>query len=162
MAGFAETCAQAGMDDYLIKPLEEDALMDALQRWLPGRAKSRGGVASMPIVEEAGLLDLARLRKMCRDNDAQVRETLELFLSSTESLLETLRQAVTDQDALLAARQAHQIRGAAVYLGAETMADQARATENAAKDLDWPLTGEALEDLEAAFIAVRLEIERRT
>jgi PAS domain S-box-containing protein len=32
MSGYAETCRQAGMDDYLTKPLREDDLADALQR----------------------------------------------------------------------------------------------------------------------------------
>ena len=33
-----ERCRQAGMDDYLAKPVRPEALRDMLQRYLPGGA----------------------------------------------------------------------------------------------------------------------------
>ncbi|MBI5331875.1 MAG: response regulator [Betaproteobacteria bacterium] len=159
MPGFADTCAQAGMDDCLLKPLKEAALAAVLERWLPGRSVSRTPPQPAPIpAERSGLIDLPRLHKLCRGNPMQMRETLDLFVSSTETLLEALSQAIVNRDAAQTARQAHQIRGAAAYLGAEAVAEQAQRTESAAKAADWDSVNEALEDLEAAFIAVRLEI----
>jgi CheY-like chemotaxis protein len=35
MAGDREACLEAGMDDYLAKPVKPDALRDALARYLP-------------------------------------------------------------------------------------------------------------------------------
>ncbi len=32
MAGYRETCIEAGMDDYVTKPVNRDALAEALQR----------------------------------------------------------------------------------------------------------------------------------
>ena len=37
MAGDRELCLQAGMNDYLAKPITKDALSDALQRNLPSQ-----------------------------------------------------------------------------------------------------------------------------
>jgi HPt (histidine-containing phosphotransfer) domain-containing protein len=74
-------------------------------------------------------------------------------------LLGDLANAVNMRDAGQAARQAHQIKGAAAYLGAEEITRLASETETLAKARDWGPCAEALEDLEAAFISVRLEIE---
>jgi len=35
MAGDRERCLQAGMDDYLSKPLRKEDLMAVLERWVP-------------------------------------------------------------------------------------------------------------------------------
>jgi len=59
-----------------------------------------------------------------------------------------------------AARQAHQIKGAAAYLGAGEITDLAAAVETAAMAGDQAAGANNLEDLEAAFIRIRLEIER--
>lgn len=164
MEGFDEECRQAGMDGILIKPLQAQELTDALAHWLPHRARERSGRAPEPesmfhTPGEPRLFDLGKIRKICRDDPARIQEMLELFLHSTESLLDTLSQSIRAQDALLAARQAHQIQGAAAYLGARDMARHAQATEQRAWAGDCPGCVEHMEELESAFIALRLEIE---
>ena len=163
MVGYDAVCREAGMDDYLTKPIREEELVAALARQLPGRAlETRDAAAAAPEPEPlptAQGFDAAKLRRVCRNDEAQVREMLSLFVSSTESLLSELAQALARRDASLTARQAHQIKGAAAYIGAEDVARLASEAETQAKAQDWPGCTDALEDLEAAFISVRLEIQ---
>ena len=84
---------------------------------------------------------------------------LGLFVSSTEGLLEELARALERKDATLAARQAHQIKGASSYLGAAEVTSLAAEAETRAKAGELDACRVALEDLEAAFISVRLEID---
>jgi DNA-binding response OmpR family regulator len=35
MTGAREKCIEAGMDDYIAKPVKLDDLVEALQKWLP-------------------------------------------------------------------------------------------------------------------------------
>jgi PAS domain S-box-containing protein len=177
MAGYAETCAQAGMDGYLAKPLREHELLEALARWLPAHTPGEGRRDTDPAaidtaapaparVDDAqpaapDLIDLAKLRRICRGNDAQIDEMLHLFVASSESLLAELAAAVEQRDAARTLRHAHQIKGAAAYLGIEAMAGLAAEVEEAARGGDWAACLTAQEDLEAAFIAVRLRIDTR-
>ncbi|MGA3362691.1 MAG: ATP-binding protein [Solirubrobacteraceae bacterium] len=43
MAGDRERCLQAGMDDYIAKPVRSQALVEMLQRWVPDSRSSGGG-----------------------------------------------------------------------------------------------------------------------
>jgi PAS domain S-box-containing protein len=161
MVGYDAVCREAGMDDYLTKPIREEELVAALARQLPGRAVIEDAQAETEIDEAPSRsgLDIAKLRRVCRNDPAQVNEMLRLFVSSTEGLLTDLANAVNKRDPGQAARQAHQIKGAAAYLGAEEITRLASETETLAKAQDWGPCTEALEDLEAAFISIRLEIE---
>jgi PAS domain S-box-containing protein len=163
MVGYDAVCREAGMDDYLTKPIREEELVAALARQLPGRAVIEEARVETAIQEASAAhgFDVVKLRRVCRNDEAQVREMLHLFVSSTEGLLGDLSNAVSMRDAGQAARQAHQIKGAAAYLGAEEITRLASETETLAKARDWGPCAEALEDLEAAFISVRLEIENR-
>lgn len=163
MPGYDETCRQAGMDDYLAKPLKEADLAQALMRWLPDRAgpatKPSGTLSAAAEAASEGCFDIEKLRRICRNDERQVTEMLRLFINSTEDLLANLAHAVESRDAVQTARQAHQIKGAAAYMGAESMTELASETETQAKAADWEACMAAQEDLEAAFIAVRLAME---
>lgn len=171
MADFAQTCLQAGMDAVLIKPLSDEDLLASLSHWLPQRvrtravkppspdqAQSRTSIDSMSFAPR--LFDLGKVHKLCRNDPAQVREMLELFISSSEPLLDALSRSILAKDAPQAARQAHQIKGAAAYLGALGMTRHAGATEERARAGDCPGCIEHMEELESAFIALRLEMEK--
>ncbi len=168
MAGFERTCLEAGMDGVLIKPLRETELVAALGQWLPGRSKLFGEQLPLPIPAkhsyasahpEPQLFHAEKIRKLCHGDPVRIEEMLQLFISSTEPLLESLGRAIRAGNTAQAARQAHQIKGAAAYLGAEEMTRHAAATEQRAKAGDCPGCTEAMEELEAAFIALRLELE---
>jgi PAS domain S-box-containing protein len=166
MAGFAEICKQAGMDDYLSKPLREDDLAATLQRWLPDRvsrqhtedSKDAAPAATRTDTDEVAF-DLAKLRRLCRGDAGQVTEMLQLFIDSTEPLLASEAEAARVRDGRQCARQAHQIKGAAAYMGAGELTELAAAVEQAAKQEDWDALPELLEDIEAAFIRLKLAME---
>lgn len=148
MPGFEATCREAGMDGYLDKPLDTAALVAALRHWLP----------AVPGNEEMHAFDHDKLRRLCRGDAQKLAEMLDLFLSSSEDLCEQLTQAMKSGDLALAARQAHQLKGACAYMGAQETCSEAAKLETAAKAGDALAAQSAQEDLEAALIRLFIPI----
>jgi hypothetical protein len=67
MAGDREACAQAGMDDFLTKPLGREALAASLDRWLPGRFGPRAAPGRTPVPSSAGEDEVAPRRVVAGD-----------------------------------------------------------------------------------------------
>ncbi len=172
-AGFAERCLQTGMDACLVKPIDDRELARTLARWLPDRVSGepqvgrvrRGLLRRNPTMAtqrdgNAPPFDLDRLLANCRQDVAKTREILELFLHSSAEILTALGAAILAHDDAQAARQAHQLKGAAAYVGAAETVRLSAATESAAKTGDWERLDTCASDLEANFIRVRAAMEQ--
>jgi PAS domain S-box-containing protein len=161
MVGFDRVCADAGMDGYLVKPLDEQKLVECLSTWL--NSKTAGPIpaetASSPDAEDH--FDIAKIRRACNNDPAQVREILELFISSTTELLGKLQDGRQEGDAQTVSRMAHQIKGACAYLGTEEMTRLTGAIMEATKTAGLDAADVPIKQLEAAFAVIKGEIDRR-
>ena len=136
MAGDRERCLQAGMDDYLAKPLRPDELDRVLGRWL--------GLGPHAAATKA-LVDEARLRTL-RDDYAEIAGQLaDLFAGTTPALLDELGAAHADGDDEALRRAAHKLKGSCQNIGATFMATLADSIENG------QATDEAVDELRGAF-----------
>ncbi len=174
-----DRCLAAGMDDYLTKPLNPDAMIAAIQRHCPaesvtpGRtggpttavapamaaAQAIGSGQSSPLTDtpttppaELPVLDLEDLRTRCRGKVALMSSILEKFSSLARGHLSDCREAVEHSDGVRAARASHTLKGGAGNIGAKRLAASASALEQVAKAGD--LEGMKLE---TAQLAARLD-----
>jgi HPt (histidine-containing phosphotransfer) domain-containing protein len=118
------------MDDYLSKPLRQDELDAALERWL-------GTAPAKPAAPETtsdgnpfdALVDEARMRVFRVDYPEIVDQLVELFVSSTPPLLEELRAGAASGDGEAVRRAAHKLKGSCQNIGAGFMAKLAHDLE---------------------------------
>jgi len=111
MAGDREKCLNAGMSDYLAKPVELHRLAEILSRWTVTPA-SQGLRSSIEIFDERALLE----RLM---NDRQLAtKVMQGFLSDFPRQLDQLGRKIAESDALGAGLQAHAMKGAAATVAA--------------------------------------------
>jgi CheY-like chemotaxis protein/HPt (histidine-containing phosphotransfer) domain-containing protein/anti-sigma regulatory factor (Ser/Thr protein kinase) len=140
--GDRERCIEAGMNDYLSKPIGLKALRAMLARWA-GPQPSR--IADLPLFD-------ADAMNSRFGGDLELREiALSTFVQSTPPLLAKLRAALQARNRQQVKLLAHSARGAGSMIAAERYAAVAtvledRAPTGAPEDLH-----KLMQDLEQAF-----------
>jgi len=135
LRGDRQRCMEAGMDDYLAKPVEPAELAGKLDRW-----GSRASGERRPAELESRPADGADggrkevfcpaelLERLMGDQDL-ARSIIAGFLSDIPQQIARLKAYVQTGDAVAAQRQAHTIKGAAGNIGAPALLQAAYDVE---------------------------------
>jgi signal transduction histidine kinase/DNA-binding response OmpR family regulator len=132
-------CQQAGMDDYLTKPLQVAALAQALERWIAQRAPdAEAAIPAPPVgpVDASELVDFGRLREFSEFDDEELsmtREVVALFLADTPARIDAIAAAIGAGDAAHLASAAHALKGSAGNVGARALHEGAAVLEDQAR-----------------------------
>jgi signal transduction histidine kinase/CheY-like chemotaxis protein/HPt (histidine-containing phosphotransfer) domain-containing protein len=137
--GDRKGCLEAGMDDYLAKPILPEALRRVIDEVLERRL---GREASAPPVD----LDLLCSR-MGGDRDFCL-EIVATFVLDLEERLDETREAFGAGDGQRLSQAAHRLRGAAANSAALALEKVTRDLEQAITASDWRQAAEAVNALE--------------
>jgi two-component system sensor histidine kinase/response regulator len=153
MKGDREKCLQAGMDDYISKPIEPQKLFETIEKWTksPDRKKAISGqdkpgkddlLKDIPVDIETALNRF--------DGDKEFfKEMLGEFLNYAPKQLEKLTEAIERDNAKVVEREAHSVKGAAGNLGANAFAQVALRLEMLGRKKDLGGTKALISDLKA-------------
>jgi signal transduction histidine kinase/CheY-like chemotaxis protein len=159
--GERERCLEAGMDDYLSKPIYPEKFYSLLARWLPTvqdastEAPSFTGSNPSPRPAADGLppappgIYPAKGLAAVAGNETLYRKLLRDFSADFRDAPAAIGDAIAAGDMASARRHCHGIKGVAGSLGADELAGTARALEAA-------LASESPGDLDGHLQALQL------
>ena len=184
MSGEREKCLAAGMDDYLPKPLRQDDLAAAIERWMPGVeddaialpteirgdpgiihrvADITGGVAvplDPPHHDNGTAAVRRRLDELRAEVGSEVLASLvEMFLADAMSRIEKLHRELAEQDADGVHETAHALKGSCLNLGADDMARLCAEIEDLGEERRLGDVPALLSRVELEYESVRAELE---
>ena len=137
MAGDRQKCLDAGMDDYLAKPVTRGELERCINRWrgvrmpvAPAPAPAKPAEqAAQPAVLNAAVLD--DLRDVL---GGEVDRIIALYLEDAPRLIAQLERAVVGNDPIALRVAAHTLKSSSANVGATTLSEAARDLEHGARD----------------------------
>ena len=131
MKGDREKCIEAGMDDYVTKPIKQDALFETLERWISKLSLEKSPPAPQPETSSDTCINFQEgLERL--GNDASIyKQLLITFKEAYGTFIPSLNDILV-KDTTHGVREVHSLKGAAANLSIQDVC-------NAAKDLEHEL-----------------------
>ncbi len=159
MKGDRERCIEAGMDDYVAKPVLPKTLAEILDKWLSHTPDSTSAAPPSSVEQETSanppVFDREALKDRLMGDVELVREICKGFLGDMPGQMQSLKEYVEQRDESSAGRQAHMIKGAAANVGAMALNAAALNMEKAAKAGRWDETAVILPEMERRFAVLK-------
>ncbi len=156
-----QKCIDAGMNDYLPKPVDHQALASTIIRWTAGAPIDAVSSLSENIKngkDTADIFDYAGFLARVMDDELLAREIALGFIHDIPAQIEKLAAALAANDIHLVERHAHAIKGAAANMSGSALKSAAEKMEKAARNKNTGNLRRLLEEVKTSYLATQLAI----
>jgi CheY-like chemotaxis protein/HPt (histidine-containing phosphotransfer) domain-containing protein len=164
LADIHESCLAAGMDDFFTKPYDEAQIVGALRRWigpLEREAAVQPEAADEPAPATIDTAAIAAIRAMdSKGGDGLLKSVVTKFLTTSPTLVATIREKFVSGDAEAVWRSAHSLKSSAGALGAKRLAQHSANIEAAAREKGVDAAKDLVATLDAEFTAAAEQLQK--
>lgn len=138
MQGTEQTCREAGMDDYLTKPLDRTRLSKTIDRHLASAGSSLKIAESatpspLPHVSADAPVDWDHIVAVSDGDQEFAKQLVQLFIDSGDAALRAIRDALDRGDLVAMGAAAHSFKGSSANIHAGSASAAAGRLEEAAR-----------------------------
>ena len=163
MAGDREKCLNAGMNDYISKPVDPIILAEKIEKWI-NRIQSRNPERSTVVQKKdkkhgPGTFNPQALRANLMEDKQLIAAAIRTFLDDMPGQIEILSQLIKQGQAQKGGVQAHKIKGASGYVAAGAFQKTALKIERAGKAGDLRGVEQLLPEIGEQFSRLKSDLE---
>jgi signal transduction histidine kinase/CheY-like chemotaxis protein len=124
MHGDKEMCIEAGMDDYISKPILIDNLTELLNKWskkISEKSRNLRATSKASLMIDSDVIH--RLKKLEAKDAQNLKQIIKLYLEVAPSLLKEIKKSVRLKDISRIKKATYNLRRASINLGANRLAE---------------------------------------
>jgi CheY-like chemotaxis protein len=161
MQGDRDKCVEAGMDDYITKPIRIVDIQGVLDRWGETAAKRSAKLAAVSAeTDELEASMHKRIEQLGLETDpAFVLELIGSYEPLFRNQLNNIRAAFEKKDGKALHYSAHSLKGASLNIGADHLAAVARKIEELSEQMDLEKITPLVPELEVVMDATTRALE---
>ncbi|GET38568.1 PAS domain S-box protein [Microseira wollei] len=156
-----QKCLDAGMNDYLSKPISKEKLAEFLERFSRAILPTEAGISDEETQASLPDIDWEYLHQLSENNEEFELELLQMFVEDTQVHLPGIKRAIASNNFQQFERETHHIKGASANIGAASMRVTAEKLEQLARSQQLEGARDLLAQLEQIFNRIQADLQNR-
>jgi len=127
--GEREKCLEAGMDDFVVKPVVEETIAAVIDKWLNINGQKTTAVHKTNSIDKKQHYDLSKIKEFFGDDGPVVSSFIDLVKEELALSKQALQNGLIKKDAAVLKAAGHKLYGTSATAGMEVLSQLAHEIE---------------------------------